>query len=40
MEGRALVALTLLGVAKLSEVLGSLRDLVGEEVEVDAANLG
>lgn len=39
-EGRALVALTLLGVAKLSEVLGGLGDLFGVEVEVDAANLG
>ena len=39
-EGRALVTLTLLGVAELSEVLGGLGNLVGEEVEVDAANLG
>lgn len=39
-EGRALVTLTLLGVAKLSEVLGGLGNLVGVELEVDAANLG
>ena len=39
-EGRVLVTLTLLGVAKLSEVLGGLGNLVGVEVEVDAANLG
>lgn len=39
-EGRALVTLTLLGIAKLSEVPGSLGDLLVVEVEVDAASLG
>jgi hypothetical protein len=34
------VTLALLGVAKLSEVPGSLGDLLVVEVEVDAASLG
>jgi hypothetical protein len=39
-ESRALVALTLLSVAELGEVLGSLGDNFGVELEVDAADLG
>lgn len=39
-EGRALVTLTLGLVAKLSEVLGGLGNILGVELEVDAANLG
>lgn len=39
-EGRALVTLTLLSVAEISEVLGGLGNLVGVEVEVDTADLG
>jgi hypothetical protein len=38
-EGRALVAETLLASAESTEVLGGLGDLVVEEVEVDAALL-
>ncbi len=40
MERRALVAEALLAGAESAEVLGSLRDLVVVEVEVDATSLG
>jgi hypothetical protein len=39
-EAGALVALTLGGLAELTEVLGGLRDILLVELEVDAANLG
>lgn len=39
-ESRALVALTFGELAKLTEVLGGLGDVLLVEVEVDAASLG
>lgn len=40
MEARALVTLALGGLAKLTEVAGSLGDVLLEEVEVNAGRLG